>query len=479
MNTEKTETTSEELLEQEYYIEKLRQDNEKHFAITGKRKKHYTTTFGCQANEHDTEKIAGILESIGYEETKDQKDADIIIYNTCLIRENAALKVYGHLGELVHLKKKNPDMLIGICGCMMQQEEIRDIIKKKYRHVDLVFGTHNFHKLPELISDRLDSSKMTISVWEEGGSIVEGMPAKRKHDYTSLVNITYGCNNFCTYCVVPYTRGREKSREASDIVSEITELSKNGCKEVTLLGQNVNSYGKTLENECSFADLLRKIDDIEGIKRIKFMTSHPKDLSDDLIYAIRDSKNVSKHVHLPVQSGSNDVLKAMNRKYTREDYLLLVSKLKKEVPDIAISTDIIVGFPGETESDFEDTLDLIRQVKFDSAYTFIYSIREGTPAAEMTCQIDDKVKHERFNRLMETLNPIVYESSLKLKDTIQTVLVENSDKNDEGILTGRTESSKSVHFKGDKSLVGQLLDVKIDDVNTWSLKGSLAKNAEQ
>lgn len=475
MNKGQSETT-QDILEQEYYIEKLKQNNEKHFAVTGKRKKQFTTTFGCQANEHDTEKIAGILQSIGYDETDKKEDADIIIYNTCLIRENATLKVYGHLGELVHLKKKNPDLLIGICGCMMQQEEVRDIIKQKYRHVDLIFGTHNFHKLPELISDRLDSSKMTISVWEEGGSIVEGMPAKRKHDYKSLVNITYGCNNFCTYCVVPYTRGREKSREANDIVKEIKDLARDGCKEVTLLGQNVNSYGKTLNNQTTFADLLREIDDIEGIERIKFMTSHPKDLSDELIYAIRDSKNISKHVHLPVQSGSNDILKAMNRKYTREDYLSLVSKLKREIPDIALSTDIIVGFPGETEEDFKDTLDLIEEVKFDSAYTFIYSVREGTPAASMTCQIDDKVKHERFNRLLETINPIVYENSLKLKDTVQTVLVEESDKSDEGVLTGRTESSKSVHFKGDKSLIGKMIDVKIDDVNTWSLKGSIVEN---
>lgn len=466
----------QELLEQEYYTEKLRQENEQHFALTGERKKYYSTTFGCQANERDTETISGILETLGYTSVPNREDADVIIFNTCLIRENAELKVYGHLGELVHLKRKNPDLIIGICGCMMQKEEVREVIRKKYSYVDLIFGTHNIYKLPEMICESKDSSKITIDVWEEGKSIIEGIPAKRTYDYKALVNITYGCNNFCTYCVVPYTRGREKSREPKDIIAEITDLGKNGCKEVTLLGQNVNSYGKTLEEEFVFSDLLRSINDIEGIERIRFMTSHPKDLSDDLIHAIRDCEKVCKHVHLPIQSGSNDILKTMNRKYTREDYLLVVNKLRKEIPSIAISTDIIVGFPGETEQDFEDTLSLIEEVRFDSAYTFIYSIREGTPAATMENQIDDKVKHERFKRLLDTLNPIVLENSLKLDGTIQRVLIEEVSKNDNTVLAGRNESGKSVHFKGDNSLIGTLADIKIDSVNTWSLKGEIVED---
>lgn len=465
-----------ELLEQEYYVEKIKQDNEKYLATTGSRKKYYTTTFGCQANTRDTENISGILETLGYSAVDDRELADIIIFNTCLIRENAVLKVYGHIGELVHLKKNNPNLLIGICGCMMQQKEIRDVIKEKYSYVDMIFGTHNIYKLPEFIFDSKNTSKTIIDVWEDNEKIIEGLPSKREHDYKSLVNITYGCNNFCTYCVVPYTRGREKSRDPLDIMEEITLSAQNGCKEVTLLGQNVNSYGKTMGSNFAFSDLLRKVNEIPGIERIRFMTSHPKDLSDKLIYAIRDCDHVAKHVHLPIQSGSNNVLKAMNRKYTREDYLLLVEKLRKQIPDVAISTDIIVGFPGETEEDFEETLNLIKEVSFDSAFTFIYSIREGTPAAKMDNQIEDSVKHERFNRLLDTLNPVVHENSLKLKDTVQKILVEEVNKDNPSMVSGRSESGKSVYFKGDKDLIGKLVDVKIVDINTWSLQGELITN---
>ena len=465
-----------EILEQEHYIDKLKEENDQYYEVTGKRKKYLTETWGCQANENDSEKMAGILESIGYIASPNRQEADIIIFNTCLIRENAELKIYGHLGELSHLKKKNPDLLIAICGCMMQKEEVRDLIKEKYRYVDLVFGTHNFYKLPELIFNRRQMKKMMIDVWDDGRDVIEGIPTKRTHDYKALVNITYGCNNFCTYCVVPYTRGREKSREPHDILKEITDLAQKGCKEITLLGQNVNSYGKNLEKPFIFADLLRKANEIDGIERIRFMTSHPKDLSNELIYAIRDCEKVCKHVHLPIQSGSNNVLKVMNRKYTREDYMLLVNKLRSEVTDIAITTDIIVGFPGETEEDFNDTLSLIKEVKFDSAFTFLYSIREGTPAAKMDLQIDDDIKHKRFERLLEILNPIVYESSLKLEDTVQRVLIEEVSKNDDSMLSGRNEAGKSIHFKGDKSLIGTLADIKIDGVNTWSLQGHVIDN---
>ncbi len=473
MKKEDNNIAEKELLEQQKYIDKLKEKNEQFFKEKGYRKKYYTTTFGCQANERDTETISGILREIGCVSVENREDADVIIFNTCLIRENAELKVYGHIGELVHLKRKNPDLLIGICGCMMQKEEVRNLIKEKYPHVDLIFGTHNVYKLPELISDSQKSSKTIVDIWDDNSLIIEGLPSERSEEYKGLINITYGCNNFCTYCVVPYTRGREKSREPKDIIEEITELGKTGCKEITLLGQNVNSYGKTLDEKFVFSDLLRQANEVEGIERIKFMTSHPKDLSDDLIYAIRDSEKVCKHVHLPIQSGSNDVLKVMNRGYTREDYLLVVEKLRREIPNIAITTDIIVGFPGETEEDFEDTLNIIKEVGFDSAFTFIYSVREGTPAAKMENQIDDKIKHERFERLLDTLNPVVYESSLKLKDTVQRVLVEELSKNDDTMLTGRNESGKAIHFKGDKNLIGTLVDVKVDEASAWSLKGHI------
>ncbi len=463
----------QEVLDQETYIEEIRCENEQHFLLTGQRRTYYSTTFGCQANERDTETISGILGKLGYVPVENRKEADVIIFNTCLIRENAELKVYGHIGELVHLKRKNPDLIIGICGCMMQKEENRNIIKEKYNHVDIIFGTHNIYNLPKLISDSKKTSKTMVEVWDDNKQIIEGLPSERTHDYKGLINITYGCNNFCTYCVVPYTRGREKSREPLDIIEEITELSKGGCKEITLLGQNVNSYGKTLDEEITFAQLLRKANEVEGIERIRFMTSHPKDLSDELIYAIRDCDKVCNHVHLPIQSGSNDVLKAMNRKYTREDYLKVVNKLRNEIPNIAISTDIIVGFPGETEQDSEDTLDLIKEVKFDSAFTFIYSIREGTPAAKMENQIDEKIKHERFERLLDTLNPIVLESNIALEGTIQRVLIEEVNKSGEGMLTGRNEASKPVHFKGTEDLIGTLVDVRIDQANNWSLQGHI------
>ncbi|AFS78524.1 (Dimethylallyl)adenosine tRNA methylthiotransferase MiaB [Gottschalkia acidurici 9a] len=439
---------------------------------------YHVATWGCQANEHDSEKISGILESLGYLPANNRDEADIIIFNTCLIRENAELKVYGNLGELKSLKRQNPNLLIGICGCMMQKEEVRNLIKEKYRFVDLIFGTHNLHKLPDLISSNRKSTKTIVDVWEDGSDIIEGVPSKRKFDYKALVNITYGCNNFCTYCIVPYTRGRERSREPEDILKEIKELVKNNCEEVTLLGQNVNSYGKTLKEQISFAELLRMINEIDGLERIRFMTSHPKDLSDELIYAIRDCDKVCNHVHLPFQAGSNSILKAMNRRYTKEQYLSLVKKLKQEVPDISLTTDIIVGFPGETEEDFEDTLDVVKEVKFDSAYTFLYSIREGTPAATMDNQVPDDVKHNRFRRLLDTLNPIIYENNLKFKDTVQKILVEEASKSDESMLSGRTETSKLVHFKGEKDLIGSIVNVKIDTVKTWSLEGHIVEDEQ-
>lgn len=435
-------------------------------------KKYLIQTYGCQMNEHDSEKISWTLDTMGYEITDNREEADFIIFNTCAVRKSAEERVFGQLGELKALKRKNPDLVLAVCGCMMQREDIREVVLKKYRHVDIIFGTNNIHKLPQLISRYNESGKTIVDIDEENREIEENLEANRKHSYKSFVNIMYGCNNFCTYCIVPYTRGRERSREPESIISEIKDLAKNGCKEVTLLGQNVNSYGKTLDRDYSFADLLKNINEIEGIERIRFMTSHPKDLSDDLIESYKSLDKLCNHVHLPIQSGSNKILKAMNRKYTREDYLLIIDKMKKAVPDIAITTDIIVGFPGETDEDFEDTLDIVRRVAYDSAYSFLYSVREGTKAATMEDQIPDKIKHERFNRLQETLNSIGLEKNEKLLGSVVEVLVEDVSKNNELVLNGRTRSSKLVHFPGDKSLIGNLVDVKIDSVKTFSMEGT-------
>lgn len=424
-------------------------------------------------NEHDSEIIAGILENIGYEKANIINDADIIIFNTCLVRENAELKVYGKLGELKALKKENEDLIIGLCGCMMQRENIRNIIKKKYGYVDIIFGTHNIHQLPELIEQHRKSSQLIESVLDDSEKIIEGLSSHRKYDFKAFVNIMYGCNNFCSYCIVPYTRGREKSRDPENIIEEINELADNGCKEVTLLGQNVNSYGKTLEKKMTFANLLRRINEIKGIERIRFMTSHPKDLSDDLILAMKDCDKVCEHLHLPFQAGSNKVLKAMNRKYTKEKYLNLVEKVRSEIPNIAITTDIIVGFPGETEEDFNETLDIVNKVKFDNAFTFLYSIREGTPAATMKNQIPDKIKHNRFKKLQDTLYPIFYDKNQFYKDKIVEVLVEDISKNNQAILSGRTRTNKLVHFEGDRSLIGQFVNVKITNPKTWTLEGKI------
>ncbi|MTI70246.1 MAG: tRNA (N6-isopentenyl adenosine(37)-C2)-methylthiotransferase MiaB [Firmicutes bacterium] len=424
-------------------------------------------------NEHDSEKISGILRSLGYKETENRNNADLIIFNTCLVRENAELKVYGNIGELKRLKRKNKDLTVAICGCMMQKKEIRDVIREKYKQVDIIFGTHNIHKLPELLENYRQSDNMLIDVWEDSGEIIEQIPTNRKYDYKAFLNIMYGCNNFCTYCIVPYTRGREKSRSPEKILKEVNRLAKEGFKEITLLGQNVNSYGKTLNNKMTFAELLRKINEVKGIKRIRFMTSHPKDLSDDLIYAIRDCENVCKHIHLPFQAGSNKILKLMNRKYTKEQYLELMYKIRQEIPDIAITTDIIVGFPNETEKDFEDTLDVVRKSRFDSAFTFLYSVREGTPAAKMEDQIPDKLKHERFQKLLDTLHPISYENNKRTIGKTFDVLVEGVSKNDDTMYTGRTGTNKLVHFKANEKFIGKIVNVKIKSVKTWSLQGEI------
>lgn len=423
-------------------------------------------------NEHDSERIRYILENLGYERTEDLEESDFIIYNTCLVRENAELKVYGQLGALKRLKREKPDMIIAVCGCMMQTGDARDVIREKYRHVDIIFGTKNISMLPNLIDRHLNTGKMVVDISET--DLIDEIPnLNRDHNFIGYVNIMTGCNNFCTYCIVPYARGREVSRSPESILEEIQLLAAKGYKEVTLLGQNVNSYGKNLENSCSFPDLLRMINKIDGIERIRFLTSHPKDLSDDLIDAMAECDKVCENLHLPFQAGSNRVLKAMNRKYTQEDYLNLVKELKKRIPNITLSTDIIVGFPGETEEDFEETLKVVREVRYDQGFTFIYSKREGTKAATMDEQIPRDVSQKRFDRLIEEMYQIFYENNEKMLGETVEVLVEGPSKNNEDILTGRTRGYKLVHFEGPKELIGKLVQVKINSHNSFSLSGEL------
>ncbi len=440
-------------------------------------KKYNIITFGCQMNEHDSETIAGMLQEKGCVETMLRDDSDITIINTCSVRENADKRFFGTLGQLKKLKEKNPEYVACVCGCMMQQQHIIDTIKSKYPWVDIIFGTHNIHRFPELLEKVYSEKKKIAETFEDSDQIVEGLPAKRLYKHKSFVNIMYGCNNFCTYCIVPYTRGREKSRRPEDIVKEITGLVADGVKEVTLLGQNVNSYRGARENgsECDFADLIYMISDIEGLERIRFMTSHPKDLSDKLIQAFVDCDKLCNYIHLPVQAGSDRVLRRMNRKYTREKYLEVVERLRKAVPDIAISTDIIVGFPGETEEDFEETLSLVRSVKYDSAFTFLYSVRQGTPAAEYEDQIPEEVKHQRFDRLVEAVNTDSAEKNAAYKGRIERVLVEGVSKKNENTLTGRTEGFKLVDFEGSRELIGYMVNVEITEGKTFSLTGKIAE----
>ena len=416
--------------------------------------------FGCQMNAKDSEKLEGILETIGYVRTESE-DADFLIMNTCTVRENANLRVYGRLGQLKKYKKKNPHMLIALCGCMMQESQVVEKIKQSYRHVDIIFGTHNVFKLAELIEAKLDTKGMVIDIWEGTDEIVEDLPADRKYDFKCGVNIMFGCNNFCSYCIVPYVRGRERSRKPEDIIHEIEELVADGVVEVMLLGQNVNSYGKNLEEPISFAQLLERVEQIDGLKRIRFMTSHPKDLSDELIEVMAKSKKICRHLHLPMQSGSTKVLTNMNRRYTKEDYLALVDKIKTAIPDISLTTDIIVGFPTETEEDFEDTLDVVRRVRFDSAFTFIYSKRSGTPAANMEFAATEAEIKDRFNRLLTEVQDIASEVCGRDEGKTMEVLVEGLDEQDDTLLTGRLSNNTLVHFPGGKELIGTFQQVKL------------------
>ncbi|MDI6602188.1 MAG: tRNA (N6-isopentenyl adenosine(37)-C2)-methylthiotransferase MiaB [Thermoanaerobacteraceae bacterium] len=440
---------------------------------TGNKKKYMIFTFGCQMNEHDTEVLSGLLEEMGYEHTNSIKESDIIIFNTCSVREHAENRVLGRISQLKPLKNIKPDLILGICGCMMQEKNMSEYVLEHFPYVDLIFGTHNIHELPVLIKKAMESNSVIYDVWENNQDIVENLPMTRKDKIKAYVNIMYGCNNFCTYCIVPYVRGRERSRKPEDIINEVKVLADEGYKEITLLGQNVNSYGRGLEKKIDFADLLYMINEMNGIERIRFTTSHPKDLSDKLIYAMRDCEKVCEHIHLPVQAGSDRILKLMNRHYTKESYLLLVDKLRQNIPDIAITTDIIVGFPSETDEDFIETLDLVKKAEFDLAYTFIYSKRTGTIAAQMDNQVQDEIKHKRLDELIKLQNSISLEKNSRLKDVVVEVLVEEVSKRDINKLSGRTRTNKLVHFPGDDSLIGCLANVKITEPRAYTLIGEI------
>jgi len=465
------EAPVEEPQRQYWFMKKARQLVKEQSEKLGRPLTANITTFGCQMNARDSEKLVGILERMGYVEVPDE-NADFVIYNTCTVRENANLRVYGRLGYLHSLKKKNPHMMIGLCGCMMQEAQVVEKLKKSYSFVNLIFGTHNIYKFAELVVSSLLSDRMIIDIWKDTDKIVEDLPVERKYPFKSGVNIMFGCNNFCSYCIVPYVRGRERSRNPKDIIREIERLVKDGVVEVMLLGQNVNSYGKNLEEPMTFAQLLTEIEKIEGLKRIRFMTSHPKDLSDELIEVMKNSKKICKHLHLPLQSGSSDILQKMNRRYDKEKYLNLVEKIRTAIPDISLTTDIIVGFPGETEEDFLETVDVVKKVRYDSAFTFIYSKRTGTPAAVMENQIPEDLVKDRFNRLLETVQTIGREMSARDTGKVMEVLVEEQNSQDKHLMTGRLSNNLLVHFEGDTSLIGQLCQVRLDECRGFYYMGT-------
>ena len=462
----------QEPLRQYYFLKRARELTAGKERELGRPLTCCVTTFGCQMNARDSEKLLGILKEAGYQETQDE-NADFVIYNTCTVRENANLRVYGRLGVLHGYKKKNPHMKIALCGCMMQEPDVVEKLKKSYPFVDLIFGTHNIFKFAELMVTMLESDRMIIDIWKDTDQIVEDLPVERKYPFKSGVNIMFGCNNFCSYCIVPYVRGRERSREPEEILKEIRKLVDDGVKEVMLLGQNVNSYGKNLARPVTFAELLREVVKIDGLERVRFMTSHPKDLSDELIQVMAESEKICRHLHLPLQSGSSRILKIMNRKYTKEQYLDLADRIRKAVPDIALTTDIIVGFPGETEEDFRETLDVVRRVRYDSAFTFIYSKRTGTPAAVMEDQIPEDVVKDRFDRLLKEVQTISKEMAERFNGSCQKVLVEEKNSQMEGYVTGRLSNNHVVHFRGPESLIGQIVEVRLDECRGFYYMGSL------
>ena len=463
----------EETARQFAYMEKAREYVAHLGEILGRKPTCCVTTFGCQMNARDSEKLAGILEKVGYELTEDE-GADFVIYNTCTVRDNANQRVYGRLGHLHAMKKKMPGKKIALCGCMMQEPSVIEKIRTSYSFVDLIFGTHNIYKFAELLAAMFEADGMVIDIWKDTDQIVEELPTDRKYFFKSGINIMFGCNNFCSYCIVPYVRGRERSRSPKDIIREIEMLVKDGVVEIMLLGQNVNSYGKTLEQPVSFAQLLKEIEQIEGLERIRFMTSHPKDLSDELIEVMKNSKKICKHLHLPLQSGSTKILKAMNRRYTKEQYLALAQKIRREIPDISLTTDIIVGFPGETREDVDETIDVIRQVQYDNAFTFIYSPRTGTPAAAMEPVPEDLVK-EGFDRVLKTVQDTARERVSRLEGQTMEALVEEVNAQDETLLTGRLSNNTIVHFKGGSELIGKIVPVFLRECHGFYYLGELAE----
>lgn len=462
-----------ELERQEEYIEKCRVYVNAFQVEHGRPPKACVVTFGCQMNARDSEKLSGILAQAGYALSDSEEEADFVLYNTCTVRDNANQRVYGRLGYLNSLKKKKPYMKIALCGCMMQEQTVIEKIRKSYRFVDLIFGTHNLFQFAELLSNMLASEEMVVDIWEGTDKIVENLPVKRKYSYKSGVNIMFGCNNFCSYCIVPYVRGRERSREPKDILREIEALVEDGVAEVMLLGQNVNSYGKNLEKPVTFAELLTEVEKIEGLRRIRFMTSHPKDLSDELIEVMQHSTKICRHLHLPLQAGSDRILQAMNRGYTKEQYLALVAKLKHAIPDIAITTDLIVGFPGETPADVEETIDVVRKVQFDNAFTFIYSPRTGTPAAAMENQVPETAAHEGFDKLLAVVQETAKERAALLQGKVMEALVEEVNEQDPALVTGRLGNNMLVHFKADRRLVGKFVMVVLDTCHGFYYTGRM------
>lgn len=457
---------------QVYFCEKAIQYVTEQTRQLGRKPTFCVTTFGCQMNARDSEKLAGTLIKIGYEEIASE-DADFVIYNTCTVRDNADQKVYGRLGALSNQKKKNPNMKIALCGCMMQEPSVIEKIKKSYRHVDLIFGTHNIFKFAELVTEMFESNRMVIDIWEDTDKIVEDLPVERKYKFKSGINIMFGCNNFCSYCIVPYVRGRERSREPEAIIREIEQLVADGVVEIMLLGQNVNSYGKNLVNPISFSELLQQIEKIEGLERIRFMTSHPKDLSDDLIQVMKHSTKICRHLHLPVQSGSSRILKEMNRRYTKESYLELADRIRKEIPDISLTTDLIVGFPGETLADVEETIDVVKKVQYDNAFTFIYSKRTGTPAAAMENQVPKEQVRLGFDKLLAVVQETARERSELLVGQTLPALVEEVNEHDGSLMSGRLSNNSLVHFPGTEALIGKIVQVRLQECKGFYYFGQI------
>ncbi len=462
----------EEPQRQFYFICKVRSYVRELTEKLGRRPTCCVTTFGCQMNARDSEKLVGILEQAGYEISENEK-ADFVIFNTCTVRDNANQRVYGRLGELNGYKRRNPNMKIALCGCMMQEPSVIEKLKKSYSFVDLIFGTHNIYKFAELLCATFETEGMIIDIWKDTDKIVEDLPTDRKYPFKSGINIMFGCNNFCSYCIVPYVRGRERSRRPEDIIREIRGLVADGVVEIMLLGQNVNSYGKNLEEPVSFAELLREVEKIEGLERIRFMTSHPKDLSEDLIRVMKESKKICRHLHLPLQSGSTKILKRMNRCYTKEQYLELAEKIRREIPDIAITTDIIVGFPGETPEDVEETLDVVRRVKFDNAFTFIYSKRTGTPAAAMEDQVPAEQVKVSFDKLLKTVQDTAREQIAKYQGLVMDALIEEVNSDDSSMVTGRLSNNTIVHVPGGAELIGKIVPVAMDECRGFYYMGHI------